>query len=260
MNILIPVLVLAAMGLIFGALLGIAAKAFKVIKDERTEQIAELLSGANCGGCGYAGCSAFAEAVVKGEAKPDGCPGTKPENRLKIAEIMGVTISDTKPMVARVLCKGTCEQVSFKCTYNGISDCVAANRYGGGEKACTYSCCGLGSCVSVCKFDAIHIYDGVAVVDEEKCTACGMCAKICPRNVISIMPKEQKTYVACMSKEKGAALKEICKTGCIGCKLCEKACSADAVSVNDNLASIDYEKCTDCGACAEKCPKKIIMH
>lgn len=260
MNVLIPVLVLAAMGLIFGALLGVAAKVFKVEKDERIEQITELLTGANCGGCGYAGCSAFAEAVVAGKADAGGCPGTKDENIIKIAEIMGVKIKIGPKKVARVLCCGTCEAAGTNCSYHGISDCVAANRYGGGEKACQYSCCGLGSCVSVCRFDAISIVDGVAVVDEEKCTACGACAKICPRHVITIMPKEQKTYVACMSKEKGAALKDICKAGCIGCKLCEKACEVSAISVKDNLAVIDYEKCTDCGACAEKCPKKIIMH
>ena len=260
MNVLIPVLVLAAMGLIFGALLGVAAKVFKVEKDDRIEQITELLTGANCGGCGYAGCSAFAEAVVAGKADAGGCPGTKDENKAKIAEIMGVKIKSGPKKVARVLCRGTCEAAGTNCSYQGIADCVAANRYGGGEKTCQYSCCGLGSCVSVCRFDAISIVDGIAVIDEEKCTACGACAKICPRHVITIMPKEQKTYVACMSKEKGAALKDICKAGCIGCKLCEKACEFSAISVNDNLAVIDYEKCTDCGACAEKCPKKIIMH
>lgn len=260
MSIITPVLVLAGMGLLFGAFLGVAAKIFKVSEDERIEKISELLPGANCGGCGFAGCSAYAEALVKGEANVNGCPGTKPENRKIIAEILGVAAKEGPKMVARVMCKGTCENVSSKCEYNGISDCIAANRYGGGEKACQYSCCGLGSCVSACKFDAIHIVDGVAVVDEEKCTACGMCAKACPRHVITIMEKEQKTYVACMSKEKGAAMKDICKVGCIGCKICEKNCETGAITVKDNLAVIDYEKCTDCGICAEKCPKKIIMH
>ena len=169
MNILIPVLVLSIMGILFGALLGVAAKVFRVEKDERIEQIAELLPGANCGGCGYAGCLAFAEGVTRGEAKPNGCPGTKDENIKKIAEIMGVSAKSGPKMVARVLCKGTCENVSKNCSYNGIADCVAAARYGGGDKACKYSCCGLGSCVSVCRFDAIQIVDGVAVIDEEKC-------------------------------------------------------------------------------------------
>ena len=259
MNILIPVLVLSIMGILFGALLGVAAKVFRVEKDERIEQIAELLPGANCGGCGYAGCLAFAEGVTRGEAKPNGCPGTKDENIKKIAEIMGVSAKSGPKMVARVLCKGTCENVSKNCSYNGIADCVAAARYGGGDKACKYSCCGLGSCVSVCRFDAIQIVDGVAVIDEEKCIACGMCAKICPRKVITILPKDKKTYVACKSKEKGAAMKDICTAGCIGCKLCEKACEFSAISVKDNLAEIDYEKCTDCGACAEKCPKNVIV-
>lgn len=260
MSILVPVLVLSIMGILFGILLGVAAKVFRVEKDERIEKIAELLPGANCGGCGYAGCAGFAEAVVRGEAKPNGCPGTKDENIQKIAEIMGVTVKSGPKMVARVLCKGTCDNVSKKCTYDGISDCIASVRYGGGDKACAYSCCGLGSCVSVCRFGAIKIENGVAVIDEEKCTACGMCVKTCPRKVISILPKDKKTYVACKSKEKGAAMKDICKAGCIGCKLCEKACEYDAISVKDNLAEIDYDKCTDCGACAEKCPKKVINY
>lgn len=258
MQIIIPVFVLGIMGLVFGALLGVAAKAFKVEKDERIEKIAELLPGANCGGCGFAGCAAFAEAITKGVATPDKCPGTKPENKAKIAEIMGIELKNGPEMTACVLCKGTCDKAAENCVYQGISSCVAASRYGGGAKACQFGCLGLGSCVSVCKFGAISIKNGVAVVDEEKCTACGACKNVCPRNVIEIMPKEQRFYVACKSQEKGAALKDVCTAGCIGCKLCEKVCENSAVSVTNNLAKIDYEKCTACGACAEKCPKKTI--
>lgn len=260
MTIVTPVLVLGIMGLLFGAFLGLSAKAFKVDEDERIEQISELLPGANCGGCGFAGCSSLADAIVKGEADVNACPGAKQENKEQIAAIMGVELKCGKQMIARVLCHGTCDVAKNKCEYSGINDCASAKRYGGGEKACEYSCMGLGSCVEACKFDAIHIVDGVALVNEEKCVACGICVNICPQNVINIMPKEHKTYVACISKDKGAEMKDKCSAGCIGCKICEKTCEYEAVSCVDNLARIDYEKCTDCGACAEKCPKKIIVH
>lgn len=258
MQIVIPVIILGVLGLVFGALLGMAAKALKVEKDERIEQVLELLPGANCGGCGYAGCSALAEAIAKGEAEPTKCPGTKKENVEKIAEILGITVEEKEKIVAKVLCSGTCDKAAVKYEYEGVRDCVAAQRFGGGEKACSFGCTGYGSCVSACRFDAIHVVDGVAQVDSEKCVGCGMCAAICPKNVIDMIPAKQSTVVLCRSKDKGAALKDICSAGCIGCKLCEKNCPDDAVHVTDNLAVIDYSKCSNCGTCAEKCPKGVI--
>lgn len=258
MQILIPVIILGVLGLVFGALLGVAAKALKVEKDERIEQITELLPGANCGGCGYAGCSALAEAIVKGEAEPSKCPGTKKENIDKIADILGIIVEEKEKIVAKVLCSGTCDKAAYKYEYEGITDCVAAQRFGGGEKSCSFGCTGYGSCVSVCRFDAIHIENGVAVVDDKKCVGCGMCAAICPKKVIDMIPAKQKVFVLCKSKDKGAVVKDSCSAGCIGCKLCEKNCPSSAICVTDNLAAIDYLKCSNCGICAEKCPKKVI--
>ena len=258
MQILIPVIILGVMGLVFGALLGVAAKALKVEKDERIEEILELLPGANCGGCGYAGCSALAEAVAKGEAEPSKCPGAKKENIDKIADILGIAIEEKEKMIAKVLCSGTCDKAAVKYEYEGITDCVAAQRFGGGEKSCSFGCTGYGSCVSVCRFDAIHIENGVAVVDDKKCVGCGMCAAICPKNVIEMTSAKQKVFVLCKSKDKGAVVKDICSAGCIGCKLCEKNCPNGAICINDNLAEIDYSKCLNCRICAEKCPKKVI--
>lgn len=258
MQIIMPIVVLGAMGLIFGALLGIAARVFKVEKDERIDKVLDCLSGANCGGCGYAGCSSLAEAIVAGDAEPTACPSAKAENIEKIANILGIEAKISEPMVARVLCSGTCMVASNNCEYSGIETCEAANRYSGGAKSCQFGCCGLGTCVSSCKFGAISIVDGIACVDEEKCTGCGVCEKVCPRKTIRLIPKKQRVYVACMSKEKGAATKDVCKAACIGCKICEKTCENGAISVKDNLASIDYTKCNSCGLCAEKCPKKII--
>lgn len=258
MEIIIPVIVLGVMGLVFGALLGIAAKAFRVEKDERIEQVQELLAGANCGGCGYAGCSAFAEAVVAGKANPSACPSTKKENIHQIAEIMGVSVEDGEKMVAKVLCSGTCDKTSVKYQYDGITDCVAVYRFGGGEKTCLYGCTGYGSCVRACLFDAIHVIDGVAHVDRDKCTGCGACVSTCPKRIIELVPAKQRTFVVCRSKEKGVVIKDICQAGCIGCKICEKNCPKDAVHVVDNIAKIDYDKCVNCGICASKCPRHVI--
>ena len=258
MKILIPVIILGAMGAVFGVLLGICAKAFRVKKDERIEKIAELLAGANCGGCGYPGCSAYAEALCQGVANISDCPGTKPENKEKIAEILGVSVGESVPMVATVMCSGTCSNVVLNHHYEGITDCVAAARYGGSDKACPYGCIGFGSCAQVCKFGAITMENDIAVIDRDKCVACGACIDICPHNVIKLVEKKQRTFVKCVSKDKGASLKNICSAGCIGCKICEKNCPKDAIHVVDNLAVIDYEKCVNCGICASKCPKKII--
>lgn len=258
MEILIPIIILGIMGAGFGILLGIAAKAFRVEKDERIEEISELLAGANCGGCGYPGCAGFTEALVKGVANISDCPSTKPENKEKIAQILGVTVGEKIPMVAMVMCSGTCSNVVLNHKYEGITDCVAAARYGGSDKACPYGCIGFGSCANVCPFGAISIKDDIAQIDPDKCTSCGSCVEICPHNVIKLVERKQRTFVKCISKDKGAALKNICSAGCLGCKICEKNCPKDAIHVVENIASIDYDKCVNCGICASKCPKKII--
>lgn len=258
MEILTPILILGILGAVFGVLLGIAAKVFRVTKDERIEKITDLLAGANCGGCGYPGCGGFAEALCKGVANITDCPSTKPENREKIAEILGVTAEETVPKVAMVMCSGTCGTVSLNHKYEGLTNCVAAARYGGSDKACSFGCIGFGSCSDVCQFDAIHIENDVAVVDKSKCVACGACVDICPHNVIKLVAVKQRTFVKCVSKDKGATTKNTCSAGCLGCKICEKNCPKDAIHVTDNVAVIDYEKCVNCGICASKCPKKII--
>ncbi len=257
-EILIPVIILGAMGAVFGVLLGIAAKVFRVKKDGRLERIEELLAGANCGGCGYPGCSGFAQGLCSGVANITDCPSTKPENKEKIAKILGVAVGESVPKVAMVMCSGSCSNVVLNHRYEGITDCVAAARYGGSDKACSYGCIGFGSCADVCQFDAIHVENDVAVVDRDKCVACGACVEVCPHNVIRLVEARQRTFVKCVSKDKGAALKNICVAGCLGCKICEKNCPKDAIHVVDNVAVIDYEKCVNCGICAGKCPKKII--
>ena len=178
----------------------------------------------------------------------------------KIAAIMGVSAGAAEKKVAFVKCKGTCDKANVQYNYYGIDDCVkiAAAVPGSGSKACSYGCLGSGSCVKACPFDAIHIVDGIAVVDKEACKACGKCIAKCPHHLIELAPYEQKHLVQCSSKDKGKDVMSVCSVGCIGCKMCEKVCESDAVHVVDNIAHIDPEKCTNCGKCAEKCPKKII--
>ncbi|NLY43996.1 MAG: Fe-S cluster domain-containing protein [Clostridiaceae bacterium] len=258
-KILAPVLSLGGMGLAFGSLLAYASQKFAVEVDERIPRITEALPGANCGGCGFAGCAAFAAAVVEGKAPVNGCPVGGASCAAVIADIMGVTAEKMEKKVARVLCRGTKDKAKEKYEYYGIDDCVAASKLWGGSKGCSYGCTGLGTCVKVCMFDAIEIVDGIAVIDPEKCTACGRCAKACPKNIIELMPASQQTWVRCKSRDMGKVVKSYCQVGCIGCKICEKACKFDAIHVIDNIAVIDASKCVNCSQCVVKCPTKIIQ-
>lgn len=257
-EILIPALAVGATGLAFGALLGFASIVFKVDKDERIDQIAEILPGANCGGCGYAGCSALAEAIVtKGEPATK-CNLMTDEKNKQICSIMGVSAANVVKRTARVKCAGTCEACKNKYDFTGIDDCYTAMQLSGGPKSCEYGCMGLGSCVKACEFGALSIENGIAHIDESKCTGCGRCVSRCPKNLIMLQKESAPVFVACSSTQKGAAVRAVCSAGCIGCKICEKKCENDAVHVNDFLAAVDADKCTGCGLCAEACPRKII--
>lgn len=257
-GIIIAACLVGGTGLVIGLLLGFAGKAFEVQTDEKEIAIREQLPGNNCGGCGYAGCDALAKAIAAGEAKADGCPVGGAAVAEAIAQIMGSQVEVVKK-VAFVKCSGTCEKAKDRFEYYGNQNCKqAASTTGGGQKSCAFGCLGFGSCVGVCDFDAIHIIDGVAVVDREKCVSCGRCIMECPKHLIELVPYENKHFVSCSSNEKGKDVKAACNAGCIGCKMCEKVCEADAIHVENNLARIDYEKCTNCGKCKEKCPVKVI--
>ena len=257
-GIIIAACLVGGTGLVIGLLLGFAGKAFEVQTDEKEIAIREQLRGNNCGGCGYAGCDALAKAIAAGEAKADGCPVGGAAVAEAIAQIMGSQVEVVKK-VAFVKCSGTCEKAKDRFEYYGNPNCKqAASTTGGGQKSCAFGCLGFGSCVGVCDFDAIHIIDGVAVVDREKCVSCGRCITECPKHLIELVPYENKHFISCSSNEKGKDVKAACNAGCIGCKMCEKVCEADAIHVENNLARIDYEKCTNCGKCKEKCPVKVI--
>lgn len=258
--IILAAAVIGVIGLLIGLLLGIAGKKFAVEVDEKEIAVRELLPGNNCGGCGYAGCDAMAQAIASGKAPASGCPVASAEVAGEIAKVMGVDATDSVREVAFVKCNGTCDKATVKYEYYGIHDCrKLALIPGNGDKACSFGCMGYGSCVKVCPFDAIHIVNGVAVVDKDKCKACKKCIAVCPKHLIELVPYDAEYKVACSSTEKGKDVKAVCDAGCISCKLCEKQCTADAIHVENNLAAIDYTKCVNCGACAAKCPSKIIL-
>lgn len=259
-GIILAAVIVGGTGLFIGIFLGLADKKFAVEVDEKEEAVLGLLPGNNCGGCGYPGCSGLAAAIAAGEAPVNACPVGGAPVAAKIGEIMGVDAGEQVHEVAFVKCAGTCEAAKTDYDYSGLHDCVMINMMQhGGPKACVYGCIGEGTCVAACPFDAIHIVDGVAVVDKEACKACGKCVAACPRHLIELVPYEQKHLVQCSSRDKGKDVMKACSVGCIGCKMCEKVCEFDAVKVTDNVAYIDTTKCTNCGACAEKCPKKIIL-
>ncbi len=257
-DVLIPVGIFAALGVLFGIILAVASRIFAVKTDERVAAVQENLPGANCGGCGYSGCAALAEAIVKGEALPTACRACSDVGLAAICEIMGMEGMKNEPMRARVMCSGNCHTAKYKYRYEGASDCIAAEKLGGGDKECPNGCVGLGTCVAACKFDAISIEDGVAVVDPTRCTGCGACASVCPKKLIAVVPVTGNYIVACHSVQPGAVTRRQCDVGCIACRICEKNCPAGAVTVTDCVAHIDQSKCIGCGKCAEKCPRKII--
>ena len=242
--------VVAAVGLFIGIFLSIAGKKFAVEVDEKEVAVREVLPGNNCGGCGYPGCDGLAAAIAKGEAPV----------AAKIAAIMGEEVVETERMAAFVKCTGTCDKTKQNYQYTGVEDCeMMAFVPGGGSKACSFGCMGFGSCVKACPFDAIHIVNGVAVVNREACKACGKCIAKCPHHLIELAPYVQQTFVGCSSHAKGKAVTSACEIGCIGCKKCEKTCPNGAITVTDFCAHIDYSKCTNCGACKEACPRGIIL-
>jgi len=257
-NVIWAIIWFLGMGLVFGVILAVAGKLFTVKPDERIELILEVLPGANCGGCGFGGCAALAEAIANGSAATNACPAVGTDKCAEIAKIMGAEPLSSVRYRAQVMCSGTNDLAKNKYDYDGILDCTAANNLAGGSKACPNGCLGLGTCVKHCKFDAIKIINGVAAIDYEKCTACGVCATACPKMLIKIIPFDATHWVGCMSSDKGAVTKKNCLVGCIACKICEKHCPSEAIKINGFTALIDYKKCTSCGECEQICPRRVI--
>lgn len=253
------IIALGGLGLMFGAGLAFASKKFAVEVDPKVEQIIDILPGANCGACGYPGCSAYAEAVVEGKAPPNKCTPGGEEVSQKIATIVGITqVESAEAKVAVIRCQGGRDQAVEKFKYIGIKDCHAALLVGGGHKACPYGCLGLGSCAQACPFDAIEMNkNGLPVVIENKCTGCGICVQTCPRNIIELIPRSQKVYLACVSQDRLKEVKSICKVGCFACKLCTrpKVTPEGSIEMDGNLPLIKkIHNDKELFAAHDKCP------
>ncbi|NLN06708.1 MAG: RnfABCDGE type electron transport complex subunit B [Firmicutes bacterium] len=252
---------LAALGLVFGGLLAFASQKFAVEVDPRIEAVQELLAGANCGACGYAGCAQFAEAVVDGRAPVNGCTPAGAQAVAKIAEVLGTEAPEAGDrLVAQLKCVGDCNTARAKAVYDGVPDCNAALMFGGGPSACSYGCVGFGNCARVCPVDAIVMGEnGLPIIDVDLCIGCGLCKKECPRQVIDLVNARGVHHVRCKSQERGKQVRAVCSRGCIACTLCVKNCPVNAIHMENNVAVIDSNICTNCGTCVEVCPQKTIV-
>jgi Na+-translocating ferredoxin:NAD+ oxidoreductase subunit B len=264
-SIIIALIVLGALGLLFGIIIYFVGQKFKVIEDPLIDEIAETLPGVNCGGCGLAGCRAFAEALVKGKSFEGlNCPVGGNALVADIAPLLGIEAVVKDPEIAVVRCNGTFENAKAKLNYDGPATCLFAHNLFSAESGCPHSCLGLGDCVVSCAFDAIYIdkKTGLPIVSEENCVACGACVKACPRSIIELRPKGKKSrriFVQCVNKEKGAVARKNCVVACIGCGKCVKICPHDAITMENNLAYIDAVKCKLCRKCVVECPTGAII-
>lgn len=249
--------VMAGLALILAIVINVVQKLFAVKKDSRVEEITALLPGANCGGCGNAGCAGFAEKLVSGEGNINDCGQLTPAAKAEIGAILGITVSGEGETMAVVACSGG-NQCADKYVYQGYGDCKSQNIMAGGKKQCATGCMGTGSCVDACPYYAIEVREGVAEVNPALCVSCGNCIAACPKKLIKRIPKDAKIYVACSSNKKGKDITLVCKAGCIGCGLCQRVCQHDAIHLVNNVPVIDYSKCVGCLECLNKCPRHVI--
>lgn len=259
-EILIALLVVAAIGLIAGILLTLASHFMRVEENQLAAELRACLPGVNCGACGYTGCDDYAKALAEGGVKTNLCIPGADDTAAEIAAILGVAAEDVVEQVAVVHCNGTCDATSKRAVYDGVPSCRAASMLYGGPAACTYGCLGCGDCAEVCPVSAICLKDGIARIDRRTCIGCGMCVKTCPKELITLVPAVASAAVLCSNKDKGAAARKVCTNACIACKKCEKNCPENAITVMDDVAVIDYDKCTGCGICVSVCPTHCIKN
>lgn len=254
MDILIAFLIMFAVALIIGILLLVCSYCFSVKENPIKKEIRECLPGINCGACGYKGCDDYAAALAEGGVEPNLCiPGAQSVANM-IGEILNIEVEPFKDVVAFVACNGQCDATFKTAEYDGVQTCSAASMLYGGTNSCRFGCLGFGDCAAACPSDAICLADGIARVDTSRCLGCGICVNTCPKRIISMVSQYTETVVMCSSTQKGGEARKACKNACIGCKKCEKSCPNGAICVTDNLAAIDYTKCTNCGTCVKECP------
>ena len=258
-SILLAVAIVAGLGLIAGVGLAIAAIVMHVPVDERVERLAGALPGANCGACGFSGCAGYADAIVNEGAPCNQCTPGGAKTAQALAEILGIEAGEVAERKALVRCGGTTEKCKQSFEYRGEQSCAAASQLYNGQKQCAYGCLGFGDCLRACPEGAISLRGGVAVVDQNLCTGCSMCAKACPKHIIGMSETRGRAVNRCCSQAAGAVTRRQCAAGCIGCKLCERNCPTQAVKVENNLAYVNAALCVGCGACTEKCPTKCLV-
>ena len=265
MNALVlTVMTLSVLGVLLAVVLYFVAQKFKVEEDPRIDEVEKMLPGANCGGCGFAGCRAMSEALVKNDNIDSlYCPVAGGDVMKSIAGFLGKSAAEKVPMVATMLCGGTCQKRPKVNHYDGALSCAVVNTFYIGESGCAFGCIGYGDCVQACKFGAMSLNPetGLVEIDPDKCTACGACVKTCPKGLIELRkkwPKNRAIYVACRSKNRGSVVMKVCKAGCIGCGKCAKACPFGAITIDSYLAYINPEKCKLCRKCVNECPTGAI--
>ncbi len=255
------------LGLVAALMLGISSKILAVEENPKVEAVLDALPGANCGGCGYAGCEGYAVAVVnKPEIAANLCIVGGDKVSIVVGELTDKRVAASEPQISYRRCEKVEGKVAVRCQYVGVPSCAAAALLasGNGPDQCAYSCLGHGDCVKACPFDALYLKDGLVEVNAQCCTGCGACTKVCPRSVLEIIPRRARVMVGCSTKDKGKAVTEICETGCIKCMRCIKACPAEAVRMEDGIIHINQTQClsygAECGmACVDSCPRHIFL-
>jgi Na+-translocating ferredoxin:NAD+ oxidoreductase RNF subunit RnfB len=254
---LYAVLVMGGVALLLALLIIVVSKVFEVKEDTKVKEIAEYLSGANCGGCGHPGCAGFAKALTEGKGKIDDCAMASKTDKIEIANILGISFAGGEKTTAVVACNGGV-RCKDRYEYQGYGDCISQNIMAGGKKQCDEGCMGSGSCADACPSYAIEVKEGVARTNVKLCNSCGACIVYCPKKIIKRIPASAEVYVACSSTCRGKTVMAVCETGCTGCSLCVRACKEDAITMHNYVPVFDYAKCTNCRACISSCPRKVI--
>lgn len=260
MSIFIAVATLGSLTLLLAMMLILANKKFYVYEDPRIDKVEDMLPHANCGACGYPGCRPFAQALVDGVVLPGKCTVSSEEGRQAIANFLGVALGEEEKTVARLACAGGSNVAINRANYKGIQTCQAATLVSGGGKGCFWGCLGYGDCEMVCDFDAIEMNNyNLPVVDVDKCTACGDCVEICPKDLFTLQPISHKLWVACKNLEAGDEILEECQVACTACGKCAMDAPGNLIEMKNNLPVINYFENHNTKVPIERCPTGAIV-